>query len=61
MTPEQNKNEIEYRVAKWMILNLMNDNLITYEEKNACIKALIEGIAPPTKSVECIEFGTGAK
>lgn len=56
MTPEQNKKEIEYRIAKWMILNLLNDNLITSEEKDACIKELLEELSPPTKSVECIEF-----
>ena len=59
MTQEQNKREIEYRIAKWMILNMLNNNLITEEEKNACIKELLENLSPPTRSVECIEFGAG--
>lgn len=48
--------DIDYRLAKWLILNLVNEGLITTEEARLTILKLLEHYHPITECLEVPEY-----
>ena len=48
--------ETEYRLAKWIIMNLEHDGLVTGEEARLAILKLLEHYHPITECLEVPEY-----
>lgn len=53
------KNEVNYRLAKWLLLNMAHSGLITDEELKAARRKLAEKLDPPFMDVEDFEGKIG--
>lgn len=46
--------EVDYRLAKWILVGLEENNLITGAEAEAVWQKLIDEFDPPMKSIETV-------
>lgn len=55
MEQEDLRREVDYRLSKMLLLNLLNDGLLTLEEAEEVRKAMVERYNPP---IGCLDGGT---
>lgn len=53
--------EVEYRLARWLVVMLWQKELVTKEESGLILEKLLDEFDPPTRSVEItdVEFPEG--
>lgn len=53
------ENEVNYRLAKWLLLNMEKDGVITSEEMHLAWMNIAGRYDPPFLEVECLEGEIG--
>ena len=49
---EEANSEVEYRLGKWIVRNLVQQGIINEVMANAAVRSLLEHYRPPTRYVE---------
>ncbi len=52
MSNRRLKNEVEYRLARWLLLGLYQSNKLTENEYESLLQELLMQLDPLTKSIE---------
>lgn len=53
------RNEVDYRLAKWLLLNMAKDGVITDEEMHLAWKDIASSYEPPFLEVENLDAEIG--
>ena len=49
--------ELQYRLSKWIVMDLVKNQTLTDTEATEILQALMNQLDPPTRGLERISFG----